>query len=507
MPSVSIKWIRQALKSGPGLNLAAGYFSFVSAAIYGFASIPVAVHFLAKEEIGLWNLISQVVAYLLFLELGVGAAAGRMLAEPLSSGNQGQIDRSWSTILAILASQSAIILAVGWMVSPALVSFFSIPPHLADDARFLWLGMSFLHAAGFPLRAYTGVLLCQERYHWSLIINGLVPWIQLATFATLLAFGAGLRAYVAAFFLVSICQFVWLRWLVGKGPHRLRFQQRSIHWPTAKPILGYSFSMMMWALAPAIIASIPAVILGRFMGLEYVTVYIVTFRVPQMVSMLALRGFHAFFPKMQNLYVIGQRTRFAHFYRVATSLSLLMTGLGLVIAMLANRHVVEFLARSDFYAGNSVTLWFALGFITMAVSEHLGSLFIIAGKGKLVSLILGVEMIATFFLASLLCQRFGLTGVAASLALGPLLVRTPYYLFYGPRTCLFSIKDLYQNAWLALVTSILCVAGTYFLMGSEGHPTQGAVGLTIVLLAILPATYCCRRILADVHRIRMPSMA
>jgi O-antigen/teichoic acid export membrane protein len=497
-----MSWIRDSLKSGPVRNLTASYFCFASTAAYGFASLPVAVHFLDKEQIGLWNVISQAVTYLLFLELGVGTAVGRMLAEPLALNRQDAIDRTWSTILVILAAQSVIILCCGWLFSPHLGEYFKLSPELAEDACFLWLGMVVLHASAFVSRAFIGVLLCQERYHWTLIISGFTPWIQLAAFAVLLSYGAGLRSYVYATLLVNLCQFFWLRHLIRTGPHHLHFRLSDASWQHARTIIGYGFSMMLWTIAPAVLAGIPAMVIGRSLGLEQVSIYVVTSRVPMMVSMLAMRGFHAFFPKLQNLYVHQDRERFLCFYRLATSLSLLMTGLGLILAMLMNRYVVTFLAREDFYAGPVVTWWFAMGFIIMAVSEHLGCLFIIAGKGKLVSVALALEMVMTVVAASLLSSRYGLAGVAAVLALAPMIIRIPYYLAFGPKTCAFSASALYQHAAIAVTSALLMVAAVYLLQLPSQVSFVTISGVLVALCAAVLAMISVRHLLRDVREIR-----
>ena len=272
-------------------------------AVCGLVGLPVAVHFLDKERIGLWSLISQLAGYLLFLELGVGAAAGRMLAGPLAANQQEGMDRAWSTILSILALQGLLIAGVGCGLSFWLVDYFRISPSLASDARFVWVGLTLMHAMTFPARAYTGVLLCQERYHWTLIINGCIPWINLAGFGVMLYLGCGLRSYVFAALAVNFVQFIWLRRLVQRGPHRLCYRASLASWQAAKPILGYSVSIMLWSVAPAIVGSIPSVVLGRTLGLEAVSLYMVTFRVPQVVAIVALRSYHAFYPKLQNLYV------------------------------------------------------------------------------------------------------------------------------------------------------------------------------------------------------------
>lgn len=497
-----MSWIRDFFKSGSARNLAASYFCFASTTAYGFASIPLAVHFLDKEQIGLWNVISQAVTYLLFLELGVGAAVGRMLAEPLAHHRQDAIERTWSTILVILAAQSVFILLCGWLIYPHLGEYFQLSQELAKEARFVWIGMVVLHASAFVSRAFIGVLLCQERYYWTLVISGFTPWIQLAAFAALLSYGAGLSSYVYATFLVNLCQYLWLRKLIRSGPHRLRFRLSAATWGQARSIIHYSFSMMLWTIAPAVLAGIPAMVIGRSLGLEQVSTYVVSSRVPMMVSMLAMRSFHAFFPKLQNLYVHQERDRFLHFYRLSTALSLLMTGVGLVMALLLNRYVVALLARDDFYASDVVTLWFAIGFIVIAVSEHLGCLFIVAGKGKLVSVVLGVEILITIVAATVFSKHFGLAGVAAAVALAPLFIRVPYYLMYGPRTCSFSASALYHHAAWALSSAVLMVAAVYLLQSSPQVSAMTLSGGIVSLIAALLAIRSARHIWRDFRAIR-----
>jgi len=469
----------------------------------GLVALPVAVHFLDKERIGLWSLISQMAGYLLFLELGVGAAAGRMLAEPLAANEQRGIDRAWSTLLTILAAQAALITVVGCCLTFWLVDCFKIPLALAGDARFVWVGMTLMHALSFPMRAYTGVLLCQERFHWTLLISGCTPWINLLGFAAMLALGWGLRSYVFAALVVNLSQFAWMRHLLRQGPHRLHYQPSYASWQIAKPILGYSASIMLWSIAPAIVGSIPSVVLGRTLGLESVSLYMVSYRAPQLVAMLALRSYHAFYPKLQNLHVTAQRDRFLRVFRLATALSLAMSGLGLVVALWVNRYAVGVLSRPDYYAGDWTTLWFVLGFLVMAWGEHLGTLFIIAGKAKLVSVALLVEVGLMWVFASWLCPRYGMAGVAAAIALTPLLVRIPYYAMVGPRSCGFSLRSLYGNAAVVLAAALLLILGTFLLFHPFDFPAAKSLGALSVLAAAAGGTSSCRRSWQDVVALRV----
>jgi hypothetical protein len=52
-------------------GMIAGYGAVAVAILYTFFSVRVALHYLGKEEFGLWSLAMQVMGYLMLLELGL----------------------------------------------------------------------------------------------------------------------------------------------------------------------------------------------------------------------------------------------------------------------------------------------------------------------------------------------------------------------------------------------------------------------------------------------------
>ena len=472
--------LRHWIASSPAKNLYAGWLSFLSTSAYGLISLPVAAHYLSMEEIGLWNLVSQLVAYLLLVELGLGNAVSRLMADSMNSGDQAAMDRDWSSLLVTLAFQGICSIMLAWVVCPHIQSFLDIPSKLDHQFDTLWMSLSLLQALSFPLRALTGILLCQERYHLSLAVSACIPLIQLASFGILLWMGFGVESYVIAAWVVAIFQFGWLLKLVSKGTIKPRFRMASASWGSVKPAMKYSFSMLLWTFSPLVLASIPSVVLSRTLGLEYVTVYMVSMRVPQMFSMLGMRFFHSFYPKMQVLHVSGEKQKFIRFYRLASCLTMMALGLGLFVSIFMNAHVVEWLSNQQFYAGNTATFWFSIGFVTLAISELAGTLFVLAGKGRHTSMVLILELTLTVFAAFICAQHFGLVGVAATLALAPLMVRVPYYIFAGPPSCLCSPKELFYPATVTAMGTFFLVITAYLALA----PKDGYGSLIKVLLAL-----------------------
>ena len=94
----------QRLKRSRALhNLSSSYLAFVSSSSCALFSIPVAVHHLSKDEIGLWSIVQVVVGYLVWLDLGIGQATGRKIADAFAHDDRSEINRWWTLSVGILA--------------------------------------------------------------------------------------------------------------------------------------------------------------------------------------------------------------------------------------------------------------------------------------------------------------------------------------------------------------------------------------------------------------------
>lgn len=76
--------LKSLLQKPASKNAAASYLAFASSALWGLASIPLAVTYLKPEQIGLWAIVNALLGYLAWADLGIGPAIGRIMA-PSSS--------------------------------------------------------------------------------------------------------------------------------------------------------------------------------------------------------------------------------------------------------------------------------------------------------------------------------------------------------------------------------------------------------------------------------------
>ena len=111
-------FLKRIRSSGAARIAAASYFSFASLAASTFVSIPVAVYYLDRAEIGLWAVVNQVVGYLLWMDLGVGQATGRKMTDAVVNRDAQELNRWWSATRFVLLVQAGLVLLIGLFGHP-----------------------------------------------------------------------------------------------------------------------------------------------------------------------------------------------------------------------------------------------------------------------------------------------------------------------------------------------------------------------------------------------------
>lgn len=223
-----------------------------------------------------------------------------------------------------------------------------------------------------------------------------------------------------------------------------------------------------------------------------------------MLASVTLRTYHSFYPRIQRYFVAGEHERFVSLFRLSTWLSVWASGVVLAIAFAVNSMVVGLLARPDFFGGHLLTLLVATALLVVAMNDHLGSLFYCAGKAKLLSPVLALEILLTFAAASWLCTAFGLEGVAVAIACLPLVIRLPYFVLNGPKICGTSFRELYSPGFSGIVAWTLCGWGAWMLSSGDVSWYVPSIGAAAAVAGLGFAAVSLRLGWREWHRCRIP---
>lgn len=461
---ISLKRLKQ---SRAARNAAASYLAFVSTSLGGLISIPVAVAYLSKAEMGLWTIVFVMVTYLLWLDFGIGNATGRMIAGAMAKQDQTEINRWWTLSIGVLGILGLIVALVALGISPFLGSWLNIPPEQTADALWLFLGTALVCAIGMPVRAYPGLLVAQERFHCVPLVQAIHPWLQLGVFWSLLHAGFGVRAYFPALMFSQVCGWFILVWQVHrKGMH---FKLDFGGWTRSRfrELFSYSSSLAVLGISSSFIQSLPALLLARLGGLPIVPVYNLSYRGPTMVTSLSQRTIQSFYPNLQKLFVTGDRGRFIEKYRELNQLGVWISLIGAGAVLAGNRTLICWLANIEFYAGHWTNVGFACIVLATSFVASLVNLLQYSGKMGKMSLIAVLELPVACILLMTGLHFFDLPGLAAAFALIPLLIRGPYAFVVGSNHCGFPAWKLCGSAILALATALILVIAAGIWCGAD----------------------------------------
>ncbi len=482
--------LKRLKHSKAGRNFGASIFAFVSTSAFGLLSIPVAVHYLSKEEIGLWASVNAMVAYLMMMDLGVGNSTGRKIADAVVARDPEQINIWWTATQLSLWILGGLTVLIGFCILPFFTFLFDVPGHLTHDAWILFIGVILCVAVNFPLRGVPGLLTAQERFHWVPICQGIAPWMQLSVFFLMLRAGYGLKAYIYGTASSQLFSLIFYRVLVATSTIRPRYDRRGVTKAHIKELFGFSLNIAVVGIKDTMMNTLPVIILARTAGLQTVPIYGFSNRLAGMLRSISVRINHAFLPELINLHIADKRKSFLLKHRRSILLATAVALAGAALVLLLNRSVVTLLAGPAFYAGDRVTAWFSLMLVAVTISSTYQALLHISGNmGK--SIPFSIANVLIVLIAAPACYRhFGMAGLAAVFALQPLLYGI-YGLLRGARNCQYKIGEFMNLGMVAAIISIASVIVIGCFMDSS-HPLGDSCRLfgKTVLLPSLSQIIC-----------------
>ena len=448
---------RRLLSGNASRTALASYFAFFSAAVCGLISIPVAVAYLDKPALGLWAVINAAVTYLLWMDLGVGEATGRKMADAVADSDQVEINRWWTTTRVVLLVQGLLVACCGILLLEPFLRFFEVPDWQRSEAAWLFCGTAATAGLSMPLRGVPGLMVAQQRAYWTGVWQGASPWVNLLAFYAFLRMGWGLTAYLASMLITQGATWLYYAVLIRTGPQVPRWDFGGITKGRISSLFRFSMSLSLMGIIDSFASTLPTLVLGRYGGLAQVPIYTFTSKFPVLIVSLVNRTIWAFYPGFLRDYVsrgaVGVPVKHL-------AVTLIVTAFGLVCAggvLVFNETLVTLLAGRDFYAGPLVSALFVATILIEPGCHLFRFLIHLSGSAGYSSVVAAINLAVVTVLAVVGYKWFGLPGLAGVGLLLPLPLAV-YGLVHGARTCGLAAGSL------SMVGPILAFAGVVFIV-------------------------------------------
>jgi len=299
-------------------GLVAGYAEVAANFFFTLASVPFALHFLPKEEFGLWVLILQISSYFSLLDLGMSSSVARFLADHKDRMDGQEYGNIFYTGHRIFLCQGLFLALLSVFSAWLLPSWLSIPSHLLVPFRILIFGQGFTTAVGLSVRIWGSPLLAHQRQdivHWAGAANLLTALFFLCLSFSL---GGGIYSLLVASFAGSFCNWI-LPWLACR---RLGFYPSpciggTFQKPLFLKMMHFGGDVFAILLGNLICSGAPIILITRTLGLEAAATYSIGIKFLTMGQLIIGRLFNNSAPGLTEIYVRGDHSRFvSRFYQI-----------------------------------------------------------------------------------------------------------------------------------------------------------------------------------------------
>ncbi len=468
-------------------NALANGTSRVVSVVASFLLTPVILHAVGTDAFGLWVLVGSVVAYGSLLDLGIGGALTKYVAEHQATGDVRSTRSVIAAGLRLYVGLGAIAALLGLGLAAVAPTLFRVPDTLAGTAGEITALMAVGLGVAIPCTTATAVLRGLHRYDLAAAIAVVGTVASVATTLGALALGWGVLGIVALGIPIPIAtQLLAIAAIRRIEPALLdRGGERA---PGAtRRIVAFSWPLFLLDIAGRLQTKTDEIVVGVALALGSVTPYALGRKLSTIPRLIAEQFTMLLLPlaselhardeheRLRSLYLVGVRTSLAIALPLTTALIVLAgpildawvgpdyEGGAAVVVILAIASVVD------------LSLWPA-GFVLQGIARHRWLAPIALGSG-----------VANLILSLALARPLGLVGVALGTLLPTtieaLVVLTPFTL----RTLnitpgRFASEALVPALWPVIPASLLLIVLRALLA-----PTS--VASIVVLVILVHAAY------------------
>jgi O-antigen/teichoic acid export membrane protein len=375
--------------------------------------MPYIVHNLGNEAYGVLALVTSVLGFFAFLDLGVTNASVKYMAEAYALGDVEKINKiigSSLVVYLIAGGTGACIIAL--MTNTLVQRILKIPPGYIADSTFAF----YIASCGFLLNMVLGVFAsvpkAVQRYDVATKVNIAVSTSLTLLTVFILYLGYGLREVVILNFFSSLASLT-VYMLVAKKLVKGISIKVSYDPATFKQLFAFGAYSLLVMISSAFLFQLDRLMIGSFAGAGQVAFYVV----PASIA-LRIHGFVAsimgvVFPLCSELHATGQQRKLRELYLKASKYSFV---LGISIAtplVVLSTQIMAFWMGNEYAAKSSLVL------AVLSVSSLFATLTIIPsflldgiGKPRVNAFFAVLSALLNIVLCIMLIPRYGVNGAA-----------------------------------------------------------------------------------------------
>jgi O-antigen/teichoic acid export membrane protein len=437
-----------------------------------FLLTPFILHHLGPNAFGIWTLVSAVVSYGSLLDLGIGSAIAKFVAEHRVRGRIEEARNLVATTFWLYAALGVVAFALSLAIAPALPLWFDVPTEERATTTSLMLLMGTALGFSMPCTTAAAALRGLQRYDLINAVSTFGALFAAAATIAVLTMGGGLLAMAAAHAATALATQCLQMWTLRRTAPELDLRWRHVRRDLLRPISGFSAPIFAVEVAGQLQSKTDSLVIGALMSVGSITPYAIALRLSETTRILTDQFMRLLLPLASELHAQDDPAGLRDLFTAATRMTLALTVLlGGTVVLLGKPILAVWVGREYSAYGHLVVLLTAAiaidtsswpaGAILRGMTRHRPLALMAIGSG-----------VANLFLSIFLARRFGLAGVALG-TLIPTAIEIPLFVMpYASRTIGVSARALLEEALLPVLFPAASLAIVLLLLQRAIEPTS-----------------------------------
>jgi O-antigen/teichoic acid export membrane protein len=435
--------------------------------ILSFIFWPYIVDQLGDASYGIFALVNTVIGYFSLLDLGLGNAVVKYVAQYSGSDRERMAEVVGVALSVFLAAGLIGVLIILSIARALAARWLKVPPELVDAAYQAFCAASLGFFLTMLLTLFTAITNGLSRYDISGIAMALMGVFTTIGAVLLLRAGFGLIHLVWLNILMPLALVLFYLIMVRRLIPGMSFRPR-LKTRTLKQILHFGMFAMLSRVTDVISAQVNLLIIGALLGVASVTYYVIPFTILSRLTNLLCRVGMVIFPAISELQGQNRHDTIRELYLTASRIILSFAAAFAIPLLVFGVHFLRLWMDPEFARRGGLVLQLITGAVFLNLFTSVPT-FVVNGLGRPKVSGIAAVCTATLFLVLMIpgaiCK--GIVGVAAA-QLASVAVVAPLFIRYANcRVLGLSFRQLLRESYLRPLLAAAVVAVLFLLVPAE----------------------------------------
>ncbi len=470
--------------------VSASYVRFAITGACSLVAVPVYLHFLGKEEYGLWLAVLSVLVPLSLMNIGFPTISQNLLAEARAVGDWDHAScvlvTSFVSLLAAAVAACLLMLTGLWV--GVVQALLKASPGLRTEVVPALLIALAGFAIGQPLQVFRLAFRAFERV--DLEQYGLAGLSVISLFLTILALWAG-QGVIGVALVYAVLQLaggaIFFVALLREFP-QLYFSVRSFSPRLARRMIAPGFHFFVVSVSGVLMWGIDNLVISGMLGVVFVTAFAIAARLTSMLREMLSTPFSTSGPTITALGAEGNQKVLRRLFYFSTRLALWGSLLfGIELGFFGRRFIA--LWAGPPVVVDQATFAALVGILIINVLQQPAYAYLIATtRHRTFAWLSLLEGIANLVLSCWWVSKWGVLGVALGTLVPHALISGPYLVIAGTRMNSFTFAELWRtNLRSLIVPAMVTGAAAYLLRNFSATWIEWAISSGLTLLVFVAA--------------------